>query len=73
MGGSYEPILSYSTGSLDENTTGKRISVTATIKGIEYTETMIVSGHPGLKVEDVKVEIINEGIAPQIKISLIVE
>jgi len=49
--------------------TRKKIIVTATICGVDYTEEVIVEDKPKLTAKDVSVEISNKEDKPKIKIS----
>lgn len=51
----------------------KKVTVIATIKGIEYKKSVIVKDRPNLSVEDVRVEINESGKKPMINISIIKE
>lgn len=51
----------------------KKVTVIATIGGVEYKKSVIVKDRPNLKVEDIKVEVNESGKKPLINISIIKE
>jgi len=63
------PPISHVSGSQEE-ITRKRITVIATIKGIEYKETIIVEDEPNLTVDNVSVDVQATDTKPIITISI---
>lgn len=53
----------------EEEITRKKITVTVTLNGSEYKESIIVEDKPELKVEDVNVEVQETADKPKIRIS----
>lgn len=49
----------------------KKVTVIATIEGIEYTKTVIVNNRPNLSIKDIKIEIREVKKKPNIRVKII--
>lgn len=67
VGGVFVPTI----GKEEKKKEKKKVTVIATIGGIEYKETIIVKDRPELSVEDVKVEIVETSTKPLINIVIL--
>jgi hypothetical protein len=48
----------------------KRITVIATVNGIEYKETLVIEDRPNLNIKDIDVDVTNTDTKPIIKIKV---
>lgn len=67
IGGVFVPTI----GKEEKKKEKKKVTVIATIGGIEYKETIIVKDRPELSIEDVKVEIVETSTKPLINIVIL--